>query len=146
MAIEGSGTRLPLWRRRVLPVVMALLRLMVAYLVAYAPADILLRHPAVLSHTVALPGRIAVGLTLVAGALLFCLSRTVIAGALLLAVGLGIFEWLWERAGAPHSPLYLYALALIIVLAASETLTRRIRRRIYRDLKPPPATPGPSEP
>lgn len=146
MAIEGSGAGLPLWRRRVLPVVMALLRLMVAYFVAYAPADILLRHPAVLSHTVALPGRIAVGLTLVAGALLFCLSRTVIAGALLLAVGLGIFEWLWERAGAQHSPLYLYALALIIVLAASETLTRRIRRRIYRDLKPPPATPGPSEP
>ena len=101
MRIAGSGADLPRWRRSVLPAVMALLRLLVAYLLTRGELQALLTSPSVLSTRLVAPSRYGLATAMAAGIVLFVLPRTVAYGAALLALALGIFEHLWRHFGLP---------------------------------------------
>jgi hypothetical protein len=136
MLMPRSAAGLPLWRRRVLPVLMALLRVFVCYVVLSAQLDLLLRHPGVLAEVASPLWLRALGGALLLGALLFIVPRTVAYGAILTALGLIAYEWLWRRAGLPPFGVLPYALALLAVLALSQLAVRRIQQRVY-GIKPP---------
>jgi len=135
--VAGSGAALPRWRRAVLPAVMTLLRLLVAYLLTRGELHALVSDPSVLTGRLSSAARYGLAAGLVVGALLFVLPRTVAAGALLLALALGLFEYLWRRLDLPPGHVYGYALALLIVLAASDWLVTRVQRRVYSPKTPP---------
>jgi hypothetical protein len=137
MRVTGSGADLPRWRRSVLPAVMTLLRLLVGYLLTRSELQALLTSPSVLSTRVPAPSRYALAAAIAAGVVLFVVPRTVAYGAALLALSLGIFEYLWRHLGLPPQNVYGYALALLVVLAGSDWLVARLQRRIYSPKSPP---------
>ena len=136
MRVTGSGADLPRWRRAVLPAVMTLLRFMVVYLLTRGELQALLSDPGVLSGRLSAATRYGLAAGLVTGGVLFVLPRTVAAGALVLALALGLFEYLWRRLDLPPGHVYGYALALLIVLAASDWLVTRVQRRVYSPKTP----------
>jgi hypothetical protein len=135
--VTGSGADLPPWRRSVLPAVMTLLRFLVVFLLTRAELRALVSDPSVLTGRLSAVTRYGLAAGLIAGGVLFVLPRTVPAGALLLALALGLFEYLWRRLDLPPGHVYGYALALLIVLAVSDWLVRRVQRRVYSPKTPP---------
>jgi hypothetical protein len=135
--VTGSGAELPPWRRTVLPAVMTLLRLLVVMLLTRAELQALLPDQGVLAGRMAAATRYGVAAGIVVGAILFVLPRTVAAGALVLALALGLFEYLWRRLDLPPGHVYGYALALLIVLAVSDWMVRRVQAKVYSPKTPP---------
>jgi hypothetical protein len=135
--VAGSGAELPPWRRTVLPAVMTLLRLLVVMLLTRAELRALLADQGVLAGRMAAATRYGLAAGIVVGAILFVLPRTVAAGALVLALALGLFEYLWRRLDLPPGHVYGYALALLIVLAVSDWMVRRVQAKVYSPKTPP---------
>ena len=115
-------------REQLMPWVMGLVRALVGWLLVRVDVVQLtgsgalreLSRPLLASFTAA---------ALAAGVLLFAWRRTCYAGAVLLALGLCVAQWLWRQAGLnPGAPLAV-ALAAVAVLAAREWLTARLARR-----------------
>jgi len=116
------------WRMRLMPWVMVLVRLVAGWLVCRVPL-IALTGPAALLRDLAGPAAAwALAALLGLGILAFAWPRTYLAGALVLAAGLGAFEWLWQRAGLPPGPI-VGSLGIIAVLTLGEWLNRLVRRR-----------------
>ena len=132
MKITDSGAHLSPWRRRVLPVMMMALRALVAWLVLRVPLDTLVHNALFLRGLgPAWLGHVAAAL-LVAGALAFVWSRSVLWGALVLVVGLYVYEQRWHAVVPGQSGKALAtSVLLILVLAAGEWLARRAQARIY---------------
>jgi hypothetical protein len=116
---------------------MTLLRLMVAYLLTRGVLGVLLFDPSPFTARAGLATRYGLGAVIAAGVILFVVPRTVALGALLLALGLGLFEYLWRRLGFAPGHVYGYALALVAVLAVSDWLVRRVQRQVYTPRTPP---------
>jgi hypothetical protein len=116
---------------------MTLLRLMVVYLLTRGELRALVADPSVLTGRLSPGSRYGLAAGLVVGGILFVLPRTVAAGALVLALALGLFEYLWRRLDLPPGHVYGYALALLIVLAASDWFVSRVQRRVHSPKTPP---------
>jgi hypothetical protein len=125
---DGSG--LPAWRRAVMPWVMAAVRAVALWLVLRGPAAFLWQPP--FPSLVPTPLRWAILLLLILATPLFVVSRTCWVGAAIAALGLGGYEWLWSRTGLPHGDVPFASFIMVAVLAIGETVSRRVRRDLYR--------------
>jgi hypothetical protein len=131
MILPRTGDGLPPWRRRVSGWMMSALRALIAWIVVRSQVSTLVvTGGGFVGMTMGAPIRYATLAALVAGAVLFTWSRTVLAGFALLAVGLGVFEYHWRTMGMGGDQ-YLWSLAVLAVLAAGEWLVRRVQRRLY---------------
>ncbi len=132
MKITDAGVGLSAWRRRVLPVLLALLRMVVAYMLLAPPIDMLWHDPLFLKGFAPHAAQYVLAVVLAVGGGLFVASPTVVIGALVCAAGLCLFEYCWWRidSGRVGSTL-ITALALLAVLASGEWLSRRLQRRVY---------------
>jgi hypothetical protein len=119
------------WRERLMPWVMAAVRLGAGWLLTRATLLALLTPGSVLRESSGAPARALVLVLLGLGLPAFAWPRTCLAGAALLAAGVGAAAWLWHQAGLAPRPLAT-ALAVIGVLACGEWLTRRVQRRLDR--------------
>lgn len=132
MKIDNAGAGLNPWRRRVLPLLLAAVRALVAYVILRAPFELLIRDTLFLSGYAPHWLQYALAALMVVGAVLFVFMRTVAIGAVLLAVALLLFEYLWRRMGQePHGTTLAASCALLAILAFSDWSTRRLQRRIY---------------
>jgi len=132
MKITDSGAHLSPWRQRVLPVMMMALRALVAWIVLRTAVDALLHNPLVMSGHAPQWLRYVLAAVLAAGGLAFIWSRTVVAGAVVVAAGLGLYEYLWRLNGqAMFRTAFLGSLALLFVLALGEWLARRVQKKVY---------------
>jgi hypothetical protein len=131
MILPTTGHALPPWRRRVMIWVMGALRLAVAWLVTQQPLSTTVGPEKAVLAAVPAAGRWAIAAALVAGALAFAWSRTVVFGFALLAAGIVAFEWCWSTYVGPGGRMLPTALALLGALAAGEWLVRRVQRRVY---------------
>jgi hypothetical protein len=112
-----------------MPWVMALVRLTAGWLVCRGPLTVLVVAPAAYIQNVAGPASAwALAALLALGILAFAWPGSYLAGAVCLAVGLGTFDWLWQRGGLASGPL-AGSLGIVAVLALGEWLTRLVRRR-----------------
>ena len=135
MKLDQSGAHLSPWRRRVLPLMMMALRALVAWVVLRVPVDALLNNPAFFSGLAPHWMQYVAAGILVAGALAFVWSGTVVLGAAVLIAGLAAYEHRWAQvAPGPTGKPLLTSVLLIGVLAAGEWLARRAQRRIYGDV------------
>ena len=130
LPVNGSG--LPPWRQKVMPWIMALVRLAAGWVVAQGPLATLLQDGSFMRHLAGAPLRYAVAALYLAGLALFTLPATCLWGFGLLLAGLGAFQWLWARTGQPMGLLPLWTVAILAVLAGGEWLSRRLRTRLYR--------------
>ena len=132
MKIDNSGAGLSPWRRRILPLLLAAVRALVAYVILRAPFELLVRDTLFLSGYAPHWLQYALAALMAVGAVLFVYLRTVAAGAATLAVALLRFEFLWRRVGQePHGTTLAASCALLAILAFSDWSTRRLQRRIY---------------
>ena len=132
MKIDNSGAGLSPWRRRILPLLLAAVRALVAYVILRAPFELLVRDTLFLSGYAPHWLQYALAALMAVGAVLFVYLRTVAAGAATLAVALLLFEFLWRRVGQePHGTTLAASCALLAILAFSDWSTRRLQRRIY---------------
>ena len=132
MKIDNSGAGMSPWRRRVLPLLLAAVRALVAYVILRAPFELLVRDTLFLSGYAPHWLQYALAALMAVGAVLFVYLRTVAAGAATLAVALLLFEFLWRRVGQePHGTTLAASCALLAILAFSDWSTRRLQRRIY---------------
>ena len=132
MKIDNSGAGLSPWRRRILPLLLAAVRALVAYVILRAPVELLVRDTLFLSGYAPHWLQYALAALMAVGAVLFVYLRTVAAGAATLAVALLLFEFLWRRVGQePHGTTLAASCALLAILAFSDWSTRRLQRRIY---------------
>jgi hypothetical protein len=119
-------------RERLMPWIMAAVRLGAGWLLCRALLAALLASGAPL-RTAAGPATASLLAALLGlGVVGFAWPRTCLAGAPLLALGLGLATWLAGRAGLPAPPLAT-ALAVIAVLAGGEWLSRVLQRRLERE-------------
>ena len=109
---------------------------MVVYLLTRGELQALVSDPSVLSGRLSAAARYGLAAGLVIGGVLFVLPRTVALGAGLLALALGLFEYVWRRHDLPPSHVYGYALALLAVLTVSDWLVTRVQRRIHAPKTP----------
>jgi hypothetical protein len=129
MILPRTGAGLPAWRRHVSAWVMGALRLGAAWVGAHTPL-FALTGGAVSS---ALPAAVrwsAAG-AIVLGGLLFAWSRTVLVGFTLLAIGLVVYMYGWEKIGFQRDPLVLRMLMIMLVLTVGELLVRRVQKKLY---------------
>ena len=126
-----SGSGLPAWRRHVMTVVMALVRLAVGWLVSEGPLTALALRPGFMRAALAAPPRLGVAALLAIGVVAFAWPRTCLYGFVLLVAGLAGFEALWRSLGMPPGANALWSAAILAVLAVGEWLTRWLRRRLY---------------
>jgi hypothetical protein len=132
MKIDNTGAGLSPWRRRILPLLLAAVRALVAYVILRAPFELLVRDTLFLSGYAPHWLQYALAALMAVGAVLFVYLRTVAAGAATLAVALLLFEFLWRRVGQePHGTTLAASCALLAILAFSDWSTRRLQRRIY---------------
>ncbi len=131
MKTDG-GVDLLEWRRRAMPWVMALVRLAAGWLVSRVAFEALLDAGFVLRAANGVFPCDGVALLLGAGLLAFAWPRSYLAGAALLTLGLGSFEWLWRRSGLPPGPLP-WSLGIVGVLTLGEWLSRLVQRRYPPD-------------
>ena len=132
MKIDNSGAGMSPWRRRILPLLLAAVRALVAYVILRAPFELLVRDTLFLSGYAPHWLQYALAALMAVGAVLFVYLRTVAAGAATLAVALLLFEFLWRRVGQePHGTTLAASCALLAILAFSDWSTRRLQRRIY---------------
>lgn len=129
MILPRSGAGLPAWRRQVASWLMGALRLGIAWLVARDPVYALTGDALV--GTMPAAARWSAAIAIVVGALLFAWSRTVLVGFVLLAAGLGAFQYAWQKVGFTGGTTFVRTLALLAVLAAGELLVRRLQKRLY---------------
>ncbi len=132
MKITDSGVHLSPWRRRVLPLMMMALRALVAWIVLRTAVDALLHNPSLLSGHAPQWLQYVLATVLIAGGIAFVWSPTVVAGALVVAAGLGIYEYVWRLNGqATFRTAFISSLALLFVLALGEWLARRVQKKVY---------------
>ena len=124
----GPGDALIHWRRRLMPWLMALVRLGAGWLVCRSVLTVLLAPVSPLKDLTGPLTLNALAALLVLGMVGFAWPRSYLAGGALLALGLGAFEWLWERSGQPPGPL-ASSLGILAVLCVGEWLSRILRRR-----------------
>jgi hypothetical protein len=132
MILPRSAEGLPPWRRHVATWIMGTLRLVMAWVLGRT-AFLALIAPAggFIGEVMPAPARWLVLAALVIGAVLFAWSRTVVVGFVLLAAGLGVFEFYFRKWGAQVSTTFWWSLAVLAVLAAGEWLVRRVQQRMY---------------
>ena len=132
MKIDNAGSGLSPWRRRVLPLVLAAVRALVAYVILGAPFELLVKDTLFLTGYAPHWLQYALATLMAVGAALFVFPRTVAVGAALLAASLLLFEFLWRHVGQdPHGTTLAASCALLGILALSDWSTRRLQRRIY---------------
>lgn len=119
-------------RERLMPWVMAAVRLGAGWLLCRALLVALLVEGAPLRTATGPTAASLLAALLGLGLVGFAWPRTCLAGAPLLALGLGLARWLAERAGLSAPPLAT-ALGVIAVLAGGEWLSRVLQRRLERD-------------
>lgn len=129
---DGSRFDPANWRAIVMPWVMAAARLGAGWFVSRPDLVALVGPAAPLRPLVAAPLAIGIPVLLGTGLLAFAWPRTYLAGAVLLATGLGSAEWLWQRLGIAPGPLP-WSLGAIGVLTLGEWLNRRLQRQLSRD-------------
>jgi len=125
---DGSG--LPAWRRAVMPWVMAAVRAIALWLVLRGPVAFLW-HPPMPSLVSTSLRWVILGLLTLATPL-FIVSRTCGLGAVITVLGLSGYEWLWLRTGLPRGDVPFASFIMVAVLAIGETVSRRVRRDLYR--------------
>jgi hypothetical protein len=130
--LPSHGSELPAWRQQVAPWIMAAVRLAAAYFVAQAPLHMLVLDPGIVRSDGPALQRFAVAALLAGGGLAFAWPRSCLIGAVLLLVGLGGFEWIWQGLGQRSGTLPLWSASIVLVLAAGEWLVRRVQRSLYR--------------
>ena len=133
MMLPRTGAGLPAWRRQVMPWVMGLVRLAVAWVVTHGALGALVLEPSFLHDTVGAPMRYAVAALLALGTAGFVWPATCVLGFVLLTAGLVAFEWIWQRGGRPSGTLPYSAVGALAVLAFGEWLSQRLQRRLYPD-------------
>ncbi len=126
---DGSGDDHVPWRDRLQPWLMALVRLGAGWLVAAQPLALLLSQASLFRLGAAGPVRLAAAAALVSGIPAFAWPRSYRYGFALLLAGLAAFEWLWRQLGLPPTARLPSSVAVLVVLAAGEWLTRRVARR-----------------
>ena len=117
---EPAPARLGTW-------VMALVRLGTGWLVLARPLNLLMADPSPLEVPAAL--RFALAALLGAGLGAFAWPRGYRWGLALLLGGLAVYELLARQHGLPPTPRLLTAVAILVVLAAGQWLTRRVEGR-----------------
>ena len=131
MMLPKDAAGLPAWREKVMPWIMAAVRLAAGWIIARGPLALLLGADSFLRPMASALERDTVAVAYVLGLALFTWPASYLAGYGLLLVGLGAFEWLWMRTGFHGSPLPLFSAAILSVLALGEWLSCRVRRRLY---------------
>jgi hypothetical protein len=129
--LPHDGTGLPAWRQKVMPWIMALVRLGAGWIVASGPLLALVQQNSYLRLLAGMPMRSLVAALYVAGLALFAWPATCFYGFGVLVAAVGAFEWLWTRTGISSGLLPLWTIAVLAVLAGGEWLTRRVQRRLY---------------
>jgi hypothetical protein len=119
-------------RERLMPWVMAAVRLAAGWLLSRPLLAALLSDAAPLHAAAGTVGAPLLAALLLLGLAGFAWPRTCLAGAAVLAAGIGATSWLAARAGLGGPPLAT-ALAVIAVLALGEWLTRLLARRPGRE-------------
>ena len=116
------------WRQRVMPKLMAALRLAVVVLVFRGPLVFACLPP----DSLALPQawRVLFVVLVAIGAPLFCAPRSVVWGGLLLAAGVGAYQILWRATGLPLNGAPWAAVALLAVLVLGEWGGRAAKQRL----------------
>lgn len=117
------------WRARLMPWVMAVVRLGAGWLVCRGQFAVLLASDSPLRERAGALTVDVLAALLALGILAFAWPRSYLFGAALLALGLGAFEWLWRQSGQPPGPLP-WSLGILAVLALGEWLNRLVRRRL----------------
>ncbi len=132
MKIDQSGQGLSPWRQRVLPLLLRCIRAAVGYLLLRTPIDLLLHDPLFLAGLAPRWTQYLLAGVMGLGVVLFVASRTVLSGALLMALTLIVFEFLWRHTGQlPHGTTLAASLAIVALLTAGEWSARHLQRRIY---------------
>ena len=129
--LPRDGSELPRWRRHVMVVVMALVRLAVGWLLVEGPITVLVLRPGFISAAIGAGPRLGVAALLGAGLAAFAWPRSCPYGFALLVAGLFGFEAIWHRLGLPPGSNALWSTLILAVLAGGELLTRRLRHRLY---------------
>ncbi len=130
--LPQDGFGLPAWRQKVMPWIMALVRLGASWIVIQGPLMALLQKDSFLRMLAGAPLRGTIALLYIVGLVLFAWPATCFYGFAAMLAALGGFEWLWARTGISSGLLPLWSGAVFAVLAAGEWLTRRVQRRLYR--------------
>jgi len=131
MMLPRTGAGLPAWRRRVMPWLMAAVRLVVAWFVIHGALRALVMQPSFLHDAVAAPTRYLVAALMALGLAAFVWPATCVVGFLLLTAGLLAFEWIWQHLGLPSGSLPYATIGALGVLAVGEWLARRLQGRLY---------------
>jgi hypothetical protein len=125
-----NGQDLPLWRRRVMPWLMAVLRLCIVWVIFSSPLRFVCSPPSFLHLPMGLRTTFIVLLLL--GAPLFLWSRSCWIGGLGLVAAIAAYERLWLDAGLPAGGMPVLAVGLIVVLCVGEWGGRLAQSRLYR--------------
>ena len=116
------------WRQRVMPILMAALRLAVLVLLFRGPLEFVRLPPD--SLVLPQPWRVLFVVLLAVGAPLFCAPRTVFWGGFLLAAAVGAYQILWRATGLPLNGAPWAAVALLAVLVLGEWGGRAAKQRL----------------
>lgn len=122
---------LPRWRRRVMPWLMAAIRIAVAWLIFRGPAVFLYSPPIIVHVPTGL--RAAFFALLAVGAPLFVWPRGCWVGGVALIAAIALYEMLWRGAGLPAGGMPMVAVGLIAVLVLGEWTGRLAQRRVYQE-------------
>jgi hypothetical protein len=129
METPETPTAVP-WRQRIMPKLMAALRLVVVVLLFRGPFAFAFQPPAVLE--VPLVWRCVFIALLIVGTPLFCAPRTVVWGGLLLSAAVGAYQILWREAGQAAQGAPWAAIALLGVLVLGELSGRAARLQLRK--------------
>jgi hypothetical protein len=129
--LPHDGAGLPAWRQKVMPWIMALVRLGAGWIIVRGPLFALVQEDSYLRLLAGQPLRWLIAVLYAAGLVLFAWPRTCFFGFGVLVVAVGAFEWLWARTGLSSGLLPVWTIAVLTVLAGGEWLTRRVQRRLY---------------
>lgn len=132
----GSARHLPVWRQRVAPVLLGLLRFAVAAVLTVGPLQLLLLPGSLIDSLLpSLAARYGLAALIVVGVVLYTWRRSLLIGLPVLLLGLGISDLLWRQTGFSDR-LLAWGAGALILLAITDVVLARTQRRLYA----PPAT------